>query len=76
MLYILAVVLPPLAVVLAGKPQKFLTSLILTILFWVPGIIHAWIAINRANGERRDHRLLKAQRKENDRVIKAMQQPR
>lgn len=72
MLYLLAVLLPPLAVVLAGKPSKVLTSLVLTLLLWVPGIIHAWITIGRARQEKRDKRLLAAQHRENDRLIAAM----
>ena len=74
MLYILAVILPPLAVILAGRPQKFLTSLVLTILFWVPGIVHAWVTISRANRDRHDKKLLKAQAKETDRLITALKQ--
>lgn len=53
MLYLLAIVLPPVAVLLRGKPFQALLNLVLTICFWVPGIIHAWIVINGANKDKR-----------------------
>ncbi len=53
MLYLLAVVVPPLAVLLRGKPGQSFVNLLLTLCFWVPGIIHAWIVINGANQDRR-----------------------
>lgn len=53
MLYLLAVVLPPVAVLLRGKPFQALLNLLLTICFWIPGVIHAWIVINGANQDRR-----------------------
>lgn len=60
MLYLVAILLPPLAVVLAGKPQKLVTNTLLTLLMWLPGIVHAWVTINRAKQERRDKRLVAA----------------
>lgn len=53
MLYLLAVILPPVAVLLRGKPFQALINLLLTICFWVPGVIHAWIVINGANKDKR-----------------------
>jgi uncharacterized membrane protein YqaE (UPF0057 family) len=53
MLYLLAVILPPVAVLLRGKPFQALINLILTICFWIPGVIHAWIVINGANQDAR-----------------------
>jgi uncharacterized membrane protein YqaE (UPF0057 family) len=41
LLYVLAVFLPPLAVLLCGKPAWALVNLLLTLFFWIPGIIHA-----------------------------------
>ena len=38
---LLAIVLPPLAVLLCGKPIQFLFNILLTLFFWVPGSIHA-----------------------------------
>ncbi|TWE06414.1 uncharacterized membrane protein YqaE (UPF0057 family) [Neobacillus bataviensis] len=53
MLYLLAIVLPPVAVLLRGKPFQALLNLLLTICFWLPGVIHAWIVINGANKDSR-----------------------
>jgi uncharacterized membrane protein YqaE (UPF0057 family) len=53
MLYLLAVILPPVAVLLRGKPIQALLNLVLTICFWLPGVIHAWIVINGANADKR-----------------------
>ena len=40
MLYFFAIVFPPLAVLLC-KPGQFMFNVILSIMFWVPGSIHA-----------------------------------
>jgi uncharacterized membrane protein YqaE (UPF0057 family) len=53
MMYLLAIILPPLAVLLKGKPVQALINLGLCLLFWVPAIIHAWIVINGANQDKR-----------------------
>jgi uncharacterized membrane protein YqaE (UPF0057 family) len=53
MLYLLAVILPPVAVLLRGKPIQALLNLVLTLFFWIPGVIHAWIVINGANADAR-----------------------
>ena len=46
LLVILAFLLPPLAVGLhSGLGKNFLINLILTIIFWLPGVIHALIVI-------------------------------
>lgn len=46
MLYLLAIVLPPLAVLLVGKPFQALLNLILTLFFWLPGAIHAVLVVH------------------------------
>lgn len=63
MLYLLAIVFPPAAVFLCGKPVQALLNLLLTLLGWVPGIIHAILVVNSRNADKR-----------NDKLIKAMQQ--
>ena len=45
MLYLVAVLLPPLAVLLAGKPFQAILNLVLTLLFYVPGLIHALFVV-------------------------------
>lgn len=47
-LVVAAVLLPPLAVFLArGMGTDFWISVVLTILMWVPGVLHAlWVVLN------------------------------
>lgn len=45
MLYILVIFLPPLAVLFTGKPMKALLNLILTLIFYVPGAVHAAVVV-------------------------------
>lgn len=45
MLYILVIFLPPLAVLFTGKPIKAILNLILTLLFYVPGAVHAAVIV-------------------------------
>src|SRR6266542_3477484 len=44
--YFFCVVLPPLAVLLTGRIASFFLSLILTLLGWIPGVIHACLVVN------------------------------
>ena len=60
MLYILAIFLPPLAVVLAGRPGAALLNLLLTILMWVPGVVHAFIVIAEEKHEKRLAQILRS----------------
>ncbi|KAK4634048.1 Plasma membrane proteolipid 3 [Fulvia fulva] len=47
-LYFLAIFLPPVAVVLkAGCGADFLINICLSILGWIPGVIHAWYIISK-----------------------------
>lgn len=45
MLYLLAILLPPVAVLLTGKPLKALLNLVLTAIFFVPGAVHAALVV-------------------------------
>jgi uncharacterized membrane protein YqaE (UPF0057 family) len=62
MLYLVAVVLPPLAVLLAGKPFQAIISFILqlTVIGWIPATIHALFVVNNYYADRRAARLIKA----------------
>jgi len=51
--YFLCVVLPPLAVLLTGRIGSFFLSLILTLLGWIPGVIHACLVVNDYHAEQR-----------------------
>ena len=60
MLYLLAIVFPPLAVLLCGKPFQALLSLPLTLMGWAPGVIHALFVVNNHYAEQRSQRLIRA----------------
>jgi uncharacterized membrane protein YqaE (UPF0057 family) len=61
-LYLVAVVLPPLAVLLAGKPFQAIISFILqlTLIGWAPATIHALFVVNNYYADRRANRMIKA----------------
>jgi uncharacterized membrane protein YqaE (UPF0057 family) len=60
MLYLIAVVFPPLAVLLCGKLLQALLSLPLTLLGWAPGVIHALFVVNNHYAEQRNEQLIRA----------------
>ena len=60
MRYLLAILLPPVAVLLCGKPVQALLNLFLTLLFWVPGAIHACLVVNSHLADQRAERIVKA----------------
>jgi uncharacterized membrane protein YqaE (UPF0057 family) len=53
MLFFLCVLLPPLAVLLTGRMGSFLLSLLLTVLGWLPGVIHAFFVVSDYKQEKR-----------------------
>ena len=46
MMYLLAIFLPPVAVLFCGKPFQAIINFILTLIFWVPGVIHAIFVVH------------------------------
>ncbi|MCB1648282.1 MAG: YqaE/Pmp3 family membrane protein [Pseudomonadales bacterium] len=60
MRYIIAIFLPPLAVFLCGKPLQALLNILLTLLFWVPGVIHALLVVHGHLADKRTDRIVKA----------------
>lgn len=44
-MYLLAILLPPVAVLFTGKPFKALLNLVLTLIFFVPGAVHAALVV-------------------------------
>lgn len=60
MLYLLAILLPPVAVFLAGKPIQGLLNIVLTLMFWIPGVIHAILVVNSHLADKRADRIVKA----------------
>ena len=56
MLYLLAIIFPPLAVLLTGRPFQGLLNLVLTLCFWIPGVIHAILVVNEHKANQRAKR--------------------
>ena len=64
MLYLVAIVLPPLAVLLAGKPGQAVLNFFLTLLFYFPGLIHALFVVNNHYADKRTDRVVRELRKQ------------
>ena len=60
MLYLLAIILPPVAVLLCGKPMQAVINLVLTLLFWIPGMLHALFVVNSHLADKRNDKLIRA----------------
>ena len=60
MRYLLAIILPPLAVLFCGKPIQFILNILLTALFYVPGMIHAILVVHSHLADKRTERLEEA----------------
>jgi uncharacterized membrane protein YqaE (UPF0057 family) len=58
---LLAILLPPVAVLICGKPVQAVINFFLTLCFWIPGMIHAILVVNGRNADRRQKELLLAQ---------------
>jgi len=63
MRYLLAVLLPPVAVLSCGKPIQTLLNLVLTLCFWVPGVIHAALVVHQHYEDRNTDRVIDAIRR-------------
>jgi len=51
--YFFCVVLPPIPVLLTGRIFSFFLSLLLTLLGWIPGVIHACLVVNDYQAQQR-----------------------
>jgi uncharacterized membrane protein YqaE (UPF0057 family) len=60
MRYLIAIVFPPLAVLLCGKPVQAVLNLVLTLFLWVPGIVHALFVVADHKAEKRARRIERA----------------
>ena len=60
MLYLLALLFPPVAVLLVGKPFQAILNLILTLLFYVPGAVHACLVVHEHYNDKRTKRIIAA----------------
>jgi uncharacterized membrane protein YqaE (UPF0057 family) len=60
MLYLVAILVPPLAVLLCGKPFQALLNIVLTLLIYFPGMIHAILVVNNYYADQRTKKIVKA----------------
>ena len=63
MLYLLAILVPPLAVFLCGKPFQALLNIPLTMALWVPGAVHALFVANNYYADKRLARMVSVMQK-------------
>ncbi|WP_249870716.1 YqaE/Pmp3 family membrane protein [Oceanobacillus saliphilus] len=66
MMYLLAILFPPVAVLMVGKPIQALINFFLSLLLWVPGVIHAILVVNESKSDIRMVKQVKLQRKLNN----------
>ncbi len=71
MLYLIAILVPPLAVLLAGKPFQALLNLLLTLLLYVPGLLHALLVVHNHYADKRAARALDELKKEAKRASRS-----
>ncbi len=60
MRYLLAILLPPVAVFLCGKPVQGILNIFLTLLGWIPGMIHALFVVNSHLADKRNQAVIDA----------------
>ncbi|MBT4159690.1 MAG: YqaE/Pmp3 family membrane protein [Gammaproteobacteria bacterium] len=60
MRYLLAILLPPVAVFLCGKPIQGIISIFLTLAFWIPGVIHALFVVHNHLADKRTAKIVDA----------------
>ena len=58
-MYLLAILLPPVAVLICGKPIQALINLVLCLCLYIPGMIHAIMVVNEYKADKRAERLVK-----------------
>ncbi|CDQ20978.1 YqaE/Pmp3 family membrane protein [Halobacillus karajensis] len=51
--YLLAIFLPPVAVLMVGRPIQAVLNFFLWLLLWVPGSIHAILVVNEHKADKR-----------------------
>ena len=55
-MYLLAILLPPVAVFICGKPFQAIMNLILCLCLYIPGMIHAIMVVNEYKADKRVER--------------------
>ena len=57
---LLCIFLPPVAVLFCGKPIQALINLLLSFIFWIPGVIHAWIVVSDKREDKKHKEMVRA----------------
>jgi uncharacterized membrane protein YqaE (UPF0057 family) len=60
MRYLLALLLPPIAVFFCGKPIQAIINIFLTLCFYVPGAIHALFVVHSYLADKRTDKIVDA----------------
>ena len=60
MRYLISIILPPLAVLLCGKPMQALLNCFLTLFLWIPGVLHALFVVSSHKADQRNKELIHA----------------
>lgn len=60
MRYFLCIILPPVGVLTTGRIGAFILNVLLTLCFWIPGVIHAILVTSNYYETKRHKQLLKA----------------
>ncbi|RKN86805.1 YqaE/Pmp3 family membrane protein [Paenibacillus ginsengarvi] len=61
-MYLLAILLPPVAVLFCGKPVQALINFFLTLFFWIPGAIHACMVVSERKQDKRMEKMARMMR--------------
>jgi uncharacterized membrane protein YqaE (UPF0057 family) len=56
-MYLLAILLPPVAVLICGKPLQAFINLILCLFLYIPGMVHAIMVVNEYKADRRAEKM-------------------
>lgn len=67
MMYLLAIILPPVAVLLVGKPIQALINFVLCFFFWIPAVVHAILVVHDKKADKRAKKQAKIIAKESRR---------
>ena len=63
-MFILCILFPPLAALIAGGLMSGILNFILTLLGWIPGMIHAFMVVNNDKAEKRNQEQIQAIREQ------------
>ena len=56
-MYLLAILLPPVAVLICAKPLQAFINLILSLFLYIPGMVHAIMVVDEYKADRRAEKI-------------------